>query len=387
MQILYTNFHRSPGIGGHSIYILSLAGALSHHHDITIAAPAGSGLLRRAGEFPNVRVAAQEFPSRPANVWRAARQLRALLIERDIQIVHVNGSADHRLVLLARMGMGARKPAVVFTKHNDQRIRPLSAFVRAAWGTRHVIAVCDFVRRRVNDTPYRRIGVTTIANGIDTARYDRQQVQADPSGRSGLQQYRNAWAADNSIVFGSQAGTDDYKGWMDLVHAVAALPPSQRARIKIALAGAMPSEKQRAAVSAAGMADQVFFVGPLDDVRPFIAALDVGFVLSWRVETISFACREMMAMGVPVIVSDHGGLPENITPGEDGWIVERRNVAAIGQCVQEILQAPERILPMGQAAQARARRMFGIDRFVQATVKVYRGLLRDRTDQALRQPG
>lgn len=66
-----------------------------------------------------MRLAAQEFPSRPAKVWRAALQLRALLIERDIQIVHVNSSSDHRLVLLVRMGMGARKPAVVFTKHND----------------------------------------------------------------------------------------------------------------------------------------------------------------------------------------------------------------------------------------------------------------------------
>lgn len=193
--------------------------------------------------------------------------------------------------------------------------------------------MCDVVRRRVDDTPYRRLRMTTIANGIDTARYDREQVQADPSARSVVRRYRNAWAAGDGIVFGSQAGTDDYKGWMDLAHAVAALPPPLRARVRIALAGAMPSKKQRAAVSAAGLAEQVFFVGPRADVRPFIAALDVGFVLSWRVETISFACREMMAMGVPVIVSDHGGLPENITSGEHGWIVERRNLAASGQCV------------------------------------------------------
>ena len=378
MQILYTNFHKSPGIGGHSIYILSLINALAARHDLTVAVPASSGLYRRAHDIGNVHVAAQDYPNRPAELWRAARRLRALMIERDIQVVHVNGSADHRLVMLARMGLGSRKPAVVFTKHNDQRIRPLSAFVRAALGTDHVIAVCDFVRRRVDATPYRRIGVSTIPNGIDTTHYDRVRVVADTASNVQVQAYRQAWSADQAVVFGSQAGTDDYKGWMDLVHAVASLPQDVRARVRIALAGALPSDRQREEVQQARMADHVFFTGPLDDVRPFLAAIDVGFVLSWRVETISFACREMMSMGVPVMVSDHGGLPENITSGTDGWIVPRRDMGAIARCVQQIVATPQAVAQIGQAAQARARNMFGIERFVSATEAVYQKLVTDR---------
>ncbi len=402
MQILYTNFHKSPGIGGHSIYILSLIGALADHHDITVAVPESSGLYRRARDIGNVYVAAQEYPNRPAAQWRAARQLRALMIERDIQVVHVNGSADHRLVMLARMGMGSRKPAVVFTKHNDQPISPFGALIRAMFGTDHVIAVCDFVRRRVDATPYRRTGVTTIANGIDTAYYDRTRVAVDGAARAQTDEYRRAWTsvpvtpamtgtslpgdtsaaipassdASRSItVFGSQAGTDDYKGWMDLVHAVASLPEESRRHVRIALAGAWPKDAQLEEVRTAGMKDQVFFVGPLNDVRPFLAALDVGFVLSWRVETISFACREMMSMGVPVMVSDHGGLPENIISGVDGWIVPRRDIPAIAARVQQIMADPESLKKVGHAARARALEHFGIERFVGSTEAVYKNLL------------
>ncbi|RYF59408.1 MAG: glycosyltransferase, partial [Comamonadaceae bacterium] len=189
------------------------------------------------------------------------------------------------------------------------------------------------------------------------------------------QAYRQAWSADQAMVFGSQAGTDDYKGWMDLVHAVASLPEDLRARVRIALAGALPTDRQREEVRQAGMADQVFFTGPLDDVRPFLAAIDVGFVLSWRVETISFACREMMSMGVPVVVSDHGGLPENIASGTDGWIVPRRDIAAIARCVQQIVDAPQTVAQIGQAARSRAQNTFGIDRFVSATEAVYQKLV------------
>lgn len=436
MQILYTNFHKSPGIGGHSIYILSLICALADHHDITVAVPQTSGLYRRARDIGNVYVAAQEYPNRPAAQWRAARHLRALMIERHIQIVHVNGSADHRLVMLARMGMGSRKPAVVFTKHNDQPISPLSAFVRATLGTNHVIAVCDFVRRRVDATPYRRTGVTTIANGIDTAYYDRSHITADHTDQAQVDEYRRAWTsaycastttdtlvaddasavmpevsavpeisvvpttlavpaisaipvtpvppdAPRSItVFGSQAGTDDYKGWMDLVHAVASLPEEFRRNVRIALAGAWPKDTQVEEVRAAGMKDQVFFAGPLNDVRPFLAALDVGFVLSWRVETISFACREMMSMGLPVIVSDHGGLPENINSGVDGWIVPRRDISAIAKRVEKIMIDPASVRQVGQAARARAVAHFGIECFVGSTEAVYQRLLLAQSDRA-----
>ena len=88
------------------------------------------------------------------------------------------------------------------------------------------------------------------------------------------------------------------------------------------------------------MQDRVIFVGLLDDVRPFLAALDLGFVLSSRVETISFACREMMAMGLPVVVTDVAGLPENVEDGVDGWIVPACAPAAVSEVLREALREP-----------------------------------------------
>lgn len=382
MRILYTNFHQGAGIGGHSIYILSLAQALADKHEITLAVPESSGLFRRAQGLPNVQVVVQSFPNRPADAWRAAKRLRALLRQRRINVVHVNGSADHRLVMLARLGMGSKKPAVVFTKHNDQPISNFSAAVRSWMGTSHVIAVCDFVRRRVARSPYRLGGITAIPNGIDTAHFSQESTLEDASRRQTRDRLRQTWLANvptsntqthaRTLILGSQAGTDSYKGWLDLVHAVSKLPAESKARVVIALAGAWPSDAQKAEVAAAGMQDQVHFAGPQDDVRPFLAALDAGFVLSWRVETISFACREMMSMGLPVMVSDHGGLPENITSGVDGWIVPERDLVAIGKCVQSMLDNQDALQDVGGAALLRAREQFGLDKFVDATEAVYK---------------
>ena len=49
MKILYTNFHSGDG-GGHTTYLVSLARALSSRHQLFMAAPADSRVIRVVGE-------------------------------------------------------------------------------------------------------------------------------------------------------------------------------------------------------------------------------------------------------------------------------------------------------------------------------------------------
>ena len=106
-------------------------------------------------------------------------------------------------------------------------------------------------------------------------------------------------------------------------------------------------------------------------VNSWSFAIDAGFVLSYAVETISFACREMMAMGKPVLISDYAGLPENIEPGADGWCVPVRDRAAIAQAVTGMLEDPTRLADMGRHAAAHAEREFGLEIFVSNTEAAY----------------
>ena len=168
----------------------------------------------------------------------------------------------------------------------------------------------------------------------------------------------------------------------DLLEALASLATEERARFRVVLAGGLPNDDDRARIDALGIAEQVHFTGRLADVRPMVAALDAGFVLSWDVETISFACREMMAMGKPVLVSDYAGLPENIRPGEDGWIVPARDRVAIAGALRRLLAERDTLVAMGVAARRHAEVEFGMPRFVDATEAVYAALLADFASKA-----
>jgi glycosyltransferase involved in cell wall biosynthesis len=370
MKILYTNFHCAGGVGGHTSYIARLASAFARRHSVSIAAPKGSALQRIGGELTDVQTHIQEFPSRLYRLPAAVRQLSRLLRAQRYDIVHVNGSSDHRLVLLASLTL-RKRPKIVLTKHNDHRINGTSAWMRILAGTDHVIAVCDHVRRTLARSPYARKGVTRVFNGIDTRRFTPAAEVTRPAARAGCFQS----AMPGRIVLGSNAGTSDYKGWMYMVRAVAALPRAERDRFHVAIAGGRPSQASFDEVRALGMQEHFTYVGDLDDVRPFLAAIDVGFVLSHRTETISFACREMMASGKPVIVTSQAGLPENITPGIDGWVVPPRSVDEIAAVLKSLAAGAKDTARMGAAARSKAVREFGIEPFVAGTEHVYLSLM------------
>ena len=370
MKILYTNFHTSPGIGGHTSYISRLITGLHPDHDIAVAVPAQSALHRIANAIDGVQVHAQDYPSKLQQLPAAAAHLRDILRQGQFDVVHVNGTADHRLVMLATLGL-RRKPAIVFTKHNDHATNSIGSHLRARFGTDHCIAVCDFVADRLAGGPYDRSGVTTIHNGIDT---DYFSILNSGDVRT-LRQAILGPMSDSRILLGSNAGTTEYKGWIDMVRALSRLDPRQIDRLHIAVAGPRAPQELLDEVQQLGMTRHISFVGDLEDVRPFIGAIDVGFVLSYRVETISFACREMMAMGKPVIVTQQGGLPENIDAEADGWVVPPRDPDALAALLEKITLGDYDLRKMGRMARRKSEQRFGQEKFISATENVYRKAL------------
>ena len=364
MKLLLTNFHDGDG-GGHTTYLLALASRLAATHEVHVAAPASSRLLQDARRLPGVHAHVQSFPNglgALGELRHARARMQALISRTGIEVVHVNGSADHRLVLSALRGL-AQRPRVVLTKHNSKAMTGLGHWWRAR-RTDAVIAVSAHTLAMLQASPYARGPLHLVRNGVDTEAFAPWPSEL-------LDEARHAAFGDVELLLGSCAGTAAHKGWMDLARAIALLPEPDRARVGVLLCGKPPSGVQRDELAALGVASRFRFVGPLDDVRPAIAGIDAGFVLSTAVETISFACREMMAMGKPMLVTRYAGLPENVTEGEDGWVVPVNDPAAIASVLSSMLASPARLKAMGERAHARAGREFGIDGFIDGTLAAY----------------
>lgn len=368
MKILYTNFHATDG-GGHVTYILGLAKALAPHHDITVATPKSSRLYRYANAIPDITVIDQSYISRIHRMIPEVGDLRRLIAKERYDLIHINGSADHRHIMLACLGLPHR-PRLLWTKHNDHPVSSFGNRIRAHWGTDEVIAVSDYVKTMLLNSPYVQRPVTTIRHGIDTDYFAPVSASEKNAARSAL----FGSVSDDVIVIGSSGGTNYDKGWLDLLVAVSLLPSAQRQRFRVVVAGSQPNTEKLNRVNELGVADLVVFPGLLDDVRPVLAACDIGFVLSYR-EALSYACREAMAMGLPALVSNVGGLLENVSHGYDGWVVPARAPEAIRDVLEQVLTSAYCIKDMGQAARKTSERDFALDPFLRQTLAVYRHVL------------
>ena len=364
MKVLYTNFHGRNG-GGHVTYIVNLLHGLSAQHQLTVATPASSRLYRHASVIDGVQLVDMSYTTRPAS-WLAPRaQLKALIEREQFDVIHVNGSADHKQVMLAVVGMYPR-PRIVFTKHNDHALKSVGHWLRARFATDCVIAVSDYIKSLVLDSPYKRCDVRTIRHGIDTDFFSPVTAQE----KQALRLAQLGPDVKDKLVLISTGGTDYEKGWLDLVAGVAQLPEGLRKRFHIVVAGDHPGPEKLARVQALGMTQQVSYPGLIDDVRAVLAAGDIGFVLSYQ-EALSFACRELMALGLPVLVTRVGGLPENLIENESGWIVPPQSPAQIALILTTILEQPSVLVQMGHHARRHAVAHFQLADFVQLTLKAY----------------
>lgn len=99
-----------------------------------------------------------------------------------------------------------------------------------------------------------------------------------------------------------------------------------------------------------------------DEVRSELLAAR-AMVLPSFAEGLPVVIMEAMALGRPVISTYVAGIPELVTPGENGWLVTAGDVDALTDAMEELLDTkPTRLKAMGSAARNRVLERHDIDR-------------------------
>lgn len=106
-----------------------------------------------------------------------------------------------------------------------------------------------------------------------------------------------------------------------------------------------------------GIADRLHFGGFQKDVRPFLNAFDL-FAHPSYAEPFGLSIAEAMAMQSWFIACATGGVPEIITHGVDGMLVEERSAEAVAREITVLMSSAELRKQMGERARRTIRRRF-----------------------------
>jgi glycosyltransferase involved in cell wall biosynthesis len=108
-----------------------------------------------------------------------------------------------------------------------------------------------------------------------------------------------------------------------------------------------------------------------EELASIYRSATVSVVPSVFPEALGLTSLEAQASGVPVIVSNAGGLPETVRAGESGLVVEQGDADALASATLTLLGDPARAREMGRCARAWAMERFSWDRIASQLEVVY----------------
>jgi len=343
---LATEFYY-PHLGGITEHVHNLARQFqaAGHHVIVVTSDMGDTsedgpFVRRIGTsriiFSNGSYA------RITTGWRLRAQLRALLREERIDVVHVHGGLTPTFSLvgpLAALDLGIPVVATFhswFPRSALYRIfrRPLQRLL-----DRHA-AVLAVSQPAVDAmSRYFRADWEIIPNGVDTNAF---HPEAPSNGRYA--------EAGPHLLF---LGRLDPRNGLDT--ALSALPRIARrwpgVRLTVAGDGPLREEFRKMAEP---VREHVRFIGAVNGDRPGIYAGADLYLCPTHKASFGITLLEAMACGTPQIVSDVIGFRELVDGGEEALLAPAFQPDAWADAVLTLLDDPTRRWRMGSAGRAKA---------------------------------
>lgn len=344
-----------PAVGG----MASVLGALAAS---SLARRADLRLFETGKTTPSGRPLWQGVRARVALMADWWRQLGA----RRRPIVHIHTCSgftfflDGALLLLANL----RRAPVVLHVHGarfddflDRLPAPLAAVARGLARRAAVVVVLspEWFERLAPRWPGARLAV--VGNGVAVPRRAGRVAEAGPAGQP---------------VFAFLGNLGPRKGVPVLIEAAALA--KEPWRVELAGGDEEPgaTAQARSQAAVAHVDHRVRLLGPLagDAKLDWLAAAQ-GFVLPSRAEGLPMALLEAMAVGLPVVVSDAGAMPEVVRAGVDGLVVPAGDAAALAAALDALARDPARRAAMGAAGAERCAARYGVERMVDELMGVY----------------
>ncbi|TEB04284.1 D-inositol 3-phosphate glycosyltransferase [Pelotomaculum schinkii] len=354
--------------GGAERHIINLAGALNPQMvEVTVCCLFSDpfvGIAAQAG------LNAFDVTMRNRTDLSVVGKLASIIRNNNFDIVHTHGVRANLLGRLAAR-QANRKP-VVTTVHSllerdypgffRRQVNSITERATRGW-TDQFIAVSQGLKAKLVAGGVPADRVTVIYNGIVIEDFS---PSSETAGARTMLGYGPAVP-----LVGIVARLHPVKGHQYFLEA-ARIVLEQHPEVRFVVVGEGPQRPALEEMAGQlGIAGQVAFTGFVSEVRSVMADLDL-LVISSLWEGFGLTAVEAMALGIPVVSTEVGGLPEVVLHGETGLLAPPANSAALAKNIIWMLEHPQAAAEMAKKASQVVGEKFTAQVMARRTEELYR---------------
>jgi glycosyltransferase involved in cell wall biosynthesis len=357
----------STAIGGQELAILLHAEGLSKRgHQLRLILEPHSPIARMAMDK---QLPVTLLSMRKSRYPQAIVSLRALIADHRPAILQVNSSRDSWI--------GAVAVRLVRPRPRLLRMRHISAPLNRNWMTR-------LLYRRLFDMVVVTGGDKTKRELVERDGLAPDRVEAFPIGLD-VNYFRPAAPEHDlrlelglpkeHLLVGLISYLRSYKGHEYFIEAAGMLA-GRRRDVTFVIVGEGPEEaKIRTRIEQLGLSERIRMLGFREDLLNVFRSFDLFAIPSVEGDTIPQVLMQALAIGLPVISTTVGSIPDVVIDGETGFVVPPRDAAALADRIARLLDDDELRSRMGVQGRAMVERCYSLERMLDRMEGVYDRLI------------
>jgi glycosyltransferase involved in cell wall biosynthesis len=323
--------------------------------------------------------------------WWSVAQLKRLLREQHVELVHANQIWCYPAISFAARDLGL--PRIC---HMRDEVSPAALDWFCLSGAEAIICISRHIERQVSSgwsATRPRPWLQTIMNPVRLPldwNADTVPVICDPVSLPKLptngaattllaSARRKFDLPASTTILGFIGQVVPVKGVLPLLDSLKEIESNSRWHLLIAgkdpNPGAPHEQLCRQRVQELGLTQRVTFAGFLENVEPFYHAIDLAVVPSLE-EPLGRIPLEAAAYGKPALASAVGGLPDTIVADQTGWLVPPPNEQSWSSHVLRALDAP--LKEIGRKARTWAEQVADPVAYARTLGDVYRRVIQSR---------
>ncbi len=335
----------------------------------------GFGITNWAKEL---RINYVEVLDRKVLDLKCLRELSGLIIKHDIQLLHTH---DDKTLLYGCL-LKVRIPGIKLMHTCHSHAKYSSDTFSSLWNyfkfrlrkrfliflmNRHkkpIITISENTRQRLINGGLAPEHITVLYNGIDTEYWQREGIR--PVLRKELR------IKDNDFLVGTVARIT-YDKDLPTFCKVAQMVSGKIPAVKFVIVGdGYGNELQEAKdqVASLGLDKIIHFTGHRTDLREIYSSLDI-FLMTSLTEGMPNTVLEAMALEVPVVATDVGGVPELIKNGETGILCKTKSHKNITSALLQLMENKILRSNFAKSSRQRIEKKFSFTKRLQEIEQLY----------------